>query len=209
MAGFPIDRTGQRFGMLVAEHFLSAGFWLCRCDCGRLKETNIHSAAAGRIKSCGCKTRDFLRAGVLKHGKSYEKIYGIHEQMLARCYNKNNPRYKRYGGRGIKVCRRWHSFANFYADMGDRPENKTLDRRDNDGDYKPANCRWASAYEQSNNKHTSRKVKINGRVQSMAQWAREYGLNRGTVYSRFRGGIRGKELIQREKIRAFPIPRSR
>jgi hypothetical protein len=71
--------------------------------------------------------------------------------MLDRCRNENNKNYKNYGGRGISVCERWYSFENFYADMGDRPENLSIDRINNDGNYEPGNCRWATHKEQMNN----------------------------------------------------------
>lgn len=88
----------------------------------------------------------------LKHGMAKTSIYSCWQLMIQRCENPNNPRYKYYGGRGIKVCERWHTFENFYADVGNRPKGKSLDRwPDNDGDYKPTNFRWATRKEQRAN----------------------------------------------------------
>ena len=90
--------------------------------------------------------------GNTKHGMSYTPIYGIWNAMVQRCYNLNHIRYEDYGGRGILVCARWHLFNNFYDDMGDRPEGLTLERINNDGNYEPGNCKWATRVEQQSNR---------------------------------------------------------
>ena len=114
--------------------------------------------------------------------------------MRARCSNKNNSRYQYYGGRGIKVCERWSSYANFLSDMGERPEGKTIDRIDNDGDYEPWNCRWSTPREQ---RHNQRKycnysdvnmLTHDGITKSVSEWAKHAGLNRLTLRWRLNNG---------------------
>jgi hypothetical protein len=96
--------------------------------------------------------------------------------MKSRCYSQNRKEYKDYGGRGIKVCERWHSFENFLADMGERPEGTTLDGIDNDGDYTKENCRWATHTVQNRNSRHNRVVTVNGRKMSLAQACEELQL---------------------------------
>jgi hypothetical protein len=111
--------------------------------------------------------------GNSRHGKE-SREYRTWRHIRSRCRNKNNPAYKDYGGRGISVCDRWNSFANFLADMGPKPSPKhQIERIDNDGDYEPSNCRWATPIEQSNNRRTNHFITIRGRTLSIADWARE------------------------------------
>lgn len=105
--------------------------------------------------------------------------------MMSRCYRKGNNRYARYGGRGIKVCKRWHNFNNFYNDTqnGFKPELQ-LDRIDNDGDYCKRNCQWVTPREQSLNRHTNVNLTFNNKTQPMIEWARELGMKKQTLWSR-------------------------
>lgn len=115
--------------------------------------------------------------GMALMGKQYyahrHPVYTAWVNMRQRCNNSNKWDYKHYGGRGIKVCKRWDTFKRFYEDMGAPPKGYTLDRIDNDKDYKPSNCRWSSRKEQSNNRNYNRFITYNGRKQSVGKWAEE------------------------------------
>jgi hypothetical protein len=110
------------------------------------------------------------------HGKSKTAIYAVWRGMWERCTKPDARSYKNYGGRGIKVCERWESFDNFLSDMGERPPLHTIERIDNDGDYEPGNCRWATRKEQNRNKRQNRLIEHDGVVMCLVEWAERFGL---------------------------------
>ena len=179
-----IDRTGERFGAVVVIGRAPAvsgkrARWLYRCDCGTEKDADGRDLAKGHVQSCGCRFK-----GKQKHYASRDRTYSAWSTMKYRCQSPTSPAYHRYGGRGIKVCDEWLSYARFVDDMGPRPVGATIDRIDNDGPYAPWNCRWSTRKEQAQNRSTNVFLEHEGRRQTLAQWADEAGLPRGVFYHR-------------------------
>ena len=197
-----VDLTGQRFERLTVlcetdPHICPSRAhvrFLCKCECGAEVKIMARHLVSGRVKSCGCYRRENphprLRHGHARTGK-HTPTYIIWSGMIKRCTNPKCRSYVRYGGRGITVCDRWKdSFENFLADMGERPEGKSLDRIDVDGNYEPSNCRWATRIVQANNTRTNILINHEGYEFTMAQLARKYGIQ----YRKFRHMYRDRGL---------------
>lgn len=200
----PRDLTGKRFGHLTVVRRLSADpvkgwLWECLCDCGTL--TTQRSNEVPRRKSCGCFNPKKT------HGLSNSEEYRIWTHMRQRCGLLPRGGENNYAGRGISVCAQWQrDFQCFLADMGPRPSPMhTLDRIDNDGDYAPDNCRWATSEEQANNRRTTLLIPHKGETKSLAEWCRIYGANRHTVWGRLSRGVPFDDAIKPIKRMAVTI----
>lgn len=184
---------GQRFERLVVTEIIDGRRRRCRCDCGATLTVERCNLTSGNSKSCGCLRSEHVAEYPATHGATRggkrSRAHSSWHNMLQRCANPNNPKWADYGGRGITVCERWlNSFTNFLADMGEPPEGRTLDRIDNEGDYEPGNCRWATQRDQVRNRRTTRNLTFDGRTQSIAAWATELDLTYGTIRDRLRRG---------------------
>jgi hypothetical protein len=151
------DITNNRFGKLVAirvSHQIDKlYYWKCICDCGNEKIISGNRLRSGKTKSCGCIVK-------VQNGLSKTAAYRSWDAMIQRCYDSTVAHYKNYGLRGIEVCESWRqSFLSFLNDMGDRPEGKTLDRINNEGNYTKENCKWSTGSEQALNRRKNAKVK--------------------------------------------------
>ena len=176
-----IDLSGKSFGRWFVSDYAGKSYWNCVCECGTVRKVNGKNLTLGTSSSCGCYVAEINT----KHGMSRTRVYSIWEGMKQRCTSPSSSYWHRYGSRGIKVCERWQSFENFYADLGEPPSKQhSLGRIDNDGDYEPSNVRWETLEQQNNNKVLNHKVTIDGVTKTLTQWAEENGLKPSTVMSR-------------------------
>jgi hypothetical protein len=188
------DLTNRKYGRLTVAACLNGvksngggRTWICHCECGNTVQASTGSLNSGNTRSCGCLRTDMFTT----HGMAGTPEYVAWSDMKHRCFNPSNPEYRHYGGRGISVCQRWRdSFQNFFNDMGLRPsETHSLDRYpNNDGDYEPGNCRWASKSEQSSNTRRNVYHNYGGEIATIAELATKHGINEPVLRNRlFRG----------------------
>ncbi len=197
------DLTGQVFGRLtvLALERRPSGVlaWRCRCECGTIKNV-IGSALTGvKTRSCGCWLRELAAKISTVHGYSkggYTPEYRCWILMRRRCNNPNTPEFKHYGGRGIRVCKRWDDFECFLADMGVKPSPRhSIERIANEGNYEASNCKWATRIEQANNTRGNRVLAFEGQTQTLTQWSRRVGIDVGCIQKRLKLGWTIKDAL--------------
>ena len=190
-----LDLTGERFGRLTVIDCVGTDKryhkkWKCRCDCGNeiiVLSTNL---LTGQTKSCGCWRSDLAKENNTTHGGTGTRLFNAWQSMRDRCSNPNNKSFGRYGGRGITVCKEWDAYvafrdwslANGYSDA------LSIDRIDNDGNYEPSNCRWATPKQQGNNRGNNRILCYMGESHTTAEWSRILGIHHSTIHGRLNNG---------------------
>ena len=193
-----IDISGEKYGRLTVIRFLEKvgrrSYWECVCDCGNVIRAEKSHLRSGHTKSCGCLKNEIVGNRNRRTGLSGTKIHFCYRNMINRCTWEKYHLFKDYGGRGITICPEWNdrvygferfvewAFANGYR------EDLTLDRIDPDGNYCPENCRWVDKYVQANNKRHNLKLKINGEIDTIGNWARRLDLNYWNLRHYAQGG---------------------
>lgn len=181
-----IDLTGKMFNRWLVVKYShtknKVAYWNVRCVCGNDRIVSGVNIRHNKTKSCGCLRK--LNHSGKTHGLYYTTSHSVWRNMKTRCNNPKSDRYKWYGRRGIKVCKRWELFENFYADMGEKPKGLTLERIDNNKGYSKKNCKWATHKEQANNRRTSRILTLNGVSLTIAQWSEKLNILPATICNR-------------------------
>ena len=210
----PKNLINQRFGRLTVIALAPKApgnpnrRWAVSCDCGLITVVFGMDLTSGKTMSCGCLRREYQRERPrIKHGQSKRTghraspVYTSWSGIKDRCLNPNSPAFPRYGGRGIKVCLRWRSFPQFAEDVGERPSSAhSIDRINNDGHYSCGKCtdcrergwvsnwRWATKSEQARNRHTTRRLTLDGNTKSVVEWSLETCLRSDTIRMRLKRG---------------------
>ena len=198
-----INLSGQKFNRLTiikpVGRYRRAVVYLCKCDCGKELMISSTQVKTGSSKSCGCLQRDILSKLMTKHGMWDTPTYHSWNGMKDRCKNPKSTFYSYYGGRGIKVCKRWEIFENFFEDMGEAPKHLTIDRIDSNSGYFKENCKWSSREEQIRNRRNSLYFMYKGETKYLKDWADDLGISYSVLWSRLRN-------YNWSVVRAFTTP---
>lgn len=196
----PIE-PGARFGMLVVVSATTPSKRrsrsVCRCDCGNVVVKVNHDLKNG-TRSCGClsHTTKLVHGGCARRHR--ERLFNIWSGMKSRCYNPNSKIFKHYGGRGIRICEEWlNDYAAFrgWALSHGYDKGKSIDRINNDGNYEPSNCRWATAKEQCLNRRSSVRIEIDGNSKTILEWCSIFGTPENLARSRIGEGKKGIDIF--------------
>lgn len=204
--------TGDKFGewTVIGDKTRQNNheYHLCRCSCGQERYVAHYALMSGKSKSCGCIRDKEVGKRFTKHGGRNTRLYHVWNSMKERCYVPTNHSYKRYGGRGIRICDEWkNDFACFqkWAYENGYDENAkrgdcTIDRIDVNGNYCPENCRWVNSKCQCNNRRSNVHITYNGETHNITEWAKITGINRATISQRYKNGYTNKNLFSKERL---------
>jgi len=200
------DLTGMKFGRLTAISRVVDSVpttWLFLCECGTEKEINSSAVKSGSTQSCGCLNKERRIEISTTHGCSGHPLYKIWEGMVGRCTRPQSTEWNSYGGRGIKVCDQWlNSPSQFFKDMGDRPKGFTIERINNNGNYEPSNCKWASPLEQGANKRNNNTTELDGKLIHIAEASRLTGIPETSIR---RAEKEGRSISKMKRVRNVKI----
>lgn len=193
------DLSGMKFGRLSVQQRVvddrKAVYWECHCVCGKISEVRADQLKLGITNSCGCLQQERLKASVTTHGDSKTSLYKRYFKLIQRCENPKDPMYKDYGARGIR--NEFASFIQFkeWAYENGYEEELTLDREDNDGNYSPENCHWISNKKQQSNKRNNVVLEVEGKSQTLTEWANETGIPYAAMCSRVKRGWSDEDTV--------------
>lgn len=202
-----LNLKGKRFSRLLAlesTHLPYRTAWLCLCDCGVKKVVATSSLTAGLTKSCGCWHLEQVRNKAIKHrthGQRNTLTYKTWISMRCRCSAKSGRFQKYYYLAGIRVCKRWHKFENFLADMGPKPPGLSLDRINSTKGYSRANCRWATLQQQNQNRKGCIWFRYKNEKLNLREWSRRLGIDSATLYRGHQRGWSLRKIIQQYEKR--------
>ena len=206
-----VDYTGCRFGKLTVtkqvESRLEGGrmrfVWLCRCDCGNMSKVVSTNLNINGTKSCGCGKVAACKARTV-HGMSGTRIHKTWKKMRERCLNPNCKEHKDYGGRGIKICRRWESFKNFAADMGEHPgPGYSIERKNVNGNYCPSNCVWLHRTLQNRNRRDTIRFTFRGVTKTIFEWSDKTGISVQNLKARVYRGWSIRKTLTTPKLKTW------
>lgn len=206
---------GEKFGRLLVLKEISPStskykriMCECICDCGNSTLVSKDHLKSGHTKSCGCYKMERMVEGNLKHGMRHSPVFESWAHMKQRCDNPNDKGYKNYGGRGISYCSEWNDFSVFlkWSLENGYESGLTIDRINNNKDYTPENCRWATRYQQSNNRRCNVKITYNGETHTLSQWCKLLDLKYPRTY--YRVVVKGwgaEQAFRKEKLNGLAI----